>query len=81
MKKTVPVKQAAMEMGLSPQAVKERMKAGIIDIGDVVPAVKTNRKDRQKVGKSERKWRYDIYRPKLDKWLIERGLKDEATKE
>lgn len=75
MKKTVPVKQAAKEMGLSPQAVKERMKLGIIDIGDVVPAVKTGKKKPK--GRSERKYRYDIYRVKLDKWKEERGLLDE----
>lgn len=74
MKKTVPVKQAAKEMGISPEAVKQRMLKGIIDIGDVVPAVK---KKNSKPGRSERKWRYDIYRIKLDRWLMERGLKEE----
>lgn len=77
MKKTVPVKQAAKEMGISPEAVKQRMLKGIIDIGDVVPAVKNKN---SKPGRSERKWRYDIYRIKLDKWLVERGLKEEENR-
>ncbi|MDE6314047.1 MAG: hypothetical protein K2M46_10620 [Lachnospiraceae bacterium] len=75
MKKAISVDQAANEMGISPQAVRERMKRGLVDLGDVVPIME--RKGRKK-SQSSQKYRYYIYRNKLDKWLIERGLKDSS---
>ena len=37
---TVTVAQAAKELNLAPQGVREYMKRGLIDIGDVLPAVR-----------------------------------------
>lgn len=54
---TVTVLQAAKELGLAPQGVREYMKRGLIDIGDVLPAL---------TGKGNR---YKIYRAKLDRHL------------
>lgn len=53
----VTVKQAAHELNLAPQGVREYMKRGLIDIGDVLPSIN---------GKG---FRYRIYRAKLDKHL------------
>lgn len=53
----VSVTQAARELGLAPQGVREYMKRGLIDIGDVLPAIR---------GKG---YRYKIYRSKLNKHL------------
>ena len=39
MSERVTVKQAAKELGLAPQGVREYMKRGLIDIGDVLPAI------------------------------------------
>lgn len=55
----VSLAQAARELGLAPQGVREYMKKGLIDIGAVVPAASGR-------GKSKR---YLIYRDKLDKFL------------
>ena len=57
----VPVEQAARELGLAPQGVREYMKRGLIDIGDVLPAIR---------GKG---YRYKIYRAKLDKHIGKDG--------
>lgn len=54
----VTVEQAAKEMGIAPQGVREYMKRGLIDIGVVLPAING--------GKTQR---YLIYRDKLDKHL------------
>ncbi len=57
MSERVTVEQAAHEMGLAPQGVREYMKRGLIDIGVVLPAVQGGTK------------RYVIFRSKLDKFL------------
>lgn len=59
MTQRVTVQQAAKELGLAPQGVREYMKRGLIDIGDVLPAIQ---------GKGKTK-RYVIYREKLDRYL------------
>lgn len=55
----VPVIQAAKELGMAPQGVREYMKRGLIDIGVVLPAVK----------KGAATHNYIIMRDKLDKVL------------
>lgn len=59
MTERVSVQQAAKELGLAPQGVREYMKRGLIDIGEVLPTV-------QGKGKTNR---YLICRKKLDKFL------------
>lgn len=59
MTQRVTVQQAAKELGLAPQGVREYMKRGLIDIGDVLPALS---------GKGNTN-RYVIYRDKLDRYL------------
>ena len=58
MSERVSLKQAAAELGMSPQGVRECMKRGLIDIGVVLPNIK---------GKGKRQ--YFIYRDKLDRVL------------
>jgi len=53
----VSVQQAAKELGMNPQGVREYMKRGLIDIGLVVPSL---------TGDGNR---YIIMREKLDKVL------------
>lgn len=53
---TVTVEQAAKELGLCEQGVREYMKRGLIDIGIVLPSAK---------GKTTR-YKYIIFREKLD---------------
>lgn len=53
----VPLPEAAKELGMSQQALREHMKRKVIDIGYVLPSVKGNRKN------------YLIYRDKLDRYL------------
>lgn len=55
----VPVTQAAKEIGIAPQGLREYMKRGLIDIGVVVPSLN---------GKGNTN-RYLISRSKLDKYL------------
>lgn len=62
----MPLMQAAKELGLSPQGVREYMKRGLIDIGIVVPSASGNGKIK----------RYLIYREKLDK-VLGKGGSDE----
>lgn len=50
----VPLPQAAKELGMAPQGLREYMKRGLIDVGEVLPALN---------GKT---LRYHIYRDKLD---------------
>lgn len=58
----VPLPQAAAELGMSAQGLREYMKKGIIDIGEVLPAANGGE------GK-----RYHIFRDKLDRYMgIER---------
>lgn len=57
MSERVTVEQAARELGLAPQGVREYMKRGLIDIGVVLPAVQGEKK------------RYVIFRSKLDRFL------------
>lgn len=54
----VPTAQAAAEMGMSIQGMREYMKKGLIDIGEVLPAANGGN------GK-----RYHVYRDKLDRYL------------
>ena len=54
----VPLLQAAKELGLSPQGLREYMKRGLIDIGMVLPSTASGKTDR-----------YLIFRDKLDKVL------------
>lgn len=55
----VSIKQAAKELGMSPQAVREHMRRGLFDLGDYIPKDKTGKKTDE----------YHVYRPKLDKHL------------
>lgn len=57
----VTLAQAAIELGMAPQGVREYMKRGLIDIGDVLPAINSKSK--------KPKFRYHIYREKLDRHL------------
>lgn len=54
----VPTKQAAAELGMSVQGMREYMKRGLIDIGAVLPAANG--------GECKR---YLVYRDKLDRYL------------
>lgn len=53
----VPTAQAAAELGMSIQGLREHMKRGLIDIGVVLPAVSGNG------------FRYHVYRDRLDRHL------------
>lgn len=53
----VALPEAAKELGMSQQAVREHMKRKVIDIGYVLPGIEGERKS------------YLIYRDKLDKFL------------
>lgn len=59
MSERVSVLDAARELGCGPQAVREHMKRGIWDLGEVIPP--------EKLGKKT--WGYYIYRSKLDRIL------------
>lgn len=63
-KQRVPVSQAAKELGMAPQGVREYMKHGLIDIGEVLPSV-TSIKNKG----TKKTLRYHIYRDKLDKQI------------
>ncbi len=54
----VPLPQAAAELGMSQQGLREYMKRGIIDIGEVLPAANG--------GACKR---YHIFRDKLDRYM------------
>lgn len=60
MKQRVGLPDAAKELGVAPQAVREHMKRGLWDLGEVVTNVKPNGKKR---------YRYYIFRPKLDRLI------------
>ena len=53
----VSLSEAAKELGMSKQAVREHMKRKVIDIGYVLPSAEGKRKN------------YLIYRDKLDRFL------------
>ncbi|WP_329808957.1 hypothetical protein [Enterocloster citroniae] len=55
----VKVSDAAKELGMSKQAVREHMRRGLFDIGDYIPKEKTGKKQDE----------FHIYRPKLDKHI------------
>ncbi len=55
----VPLQQAAEELGISAQGVREYMKRGIIDIGAVLP---------NRTGKTVR-YTYLIFRDKLNRYI------------
>ncbi len=57
MSERVSVPQAAKELGLAPQGVREYMKRGLLDIGDVLPSVRGSRQT------------YLIFRDKLDAYI------------
>jgi len=61
----VPIKQAAQELGMSRQAVREHMRRGLFDIGDYIPKERTGKKQDS----------FYVYRPKLDRHLgrIQKG--------
>ena len=59
----VPLLQAAKELGIAPQGLREYMKRGLIDLGMVMP------------GSGKRK-NYLIYRDKLDR-VLGKGLPKE----
>lgn len=61
----VSVAQAAKELGMNAQAVRERMKRKEIDIGDVYKSI-------QKTGRKQT-YQYYIYRSKLDAYISERS--------
>ena len=65
----VSVKDAAKELGMSSQAVREHMRKGLFDIGDYIPKERTGKKQGE----------YHIYRPKLDKHIGR--IHDEVGKE
>lgn len=64
----VSVLDAARELGCGPQAVREHMKRGIWDLGEVIPP--------EKLGKKT--WGYYIYRSKLDR-ILGKELKSETS--
>lgn len=55
----VRLADAAKELGCSQQAVRERMRSGIWDLGDVISPKRSKKKQ----------YSYFIFRPKLDKVL------------
>lgn len=57
----VSVKQAAAEIGITPPAVRERMRRGLLDIGVYIP----------KKALGLRADKFEIYRLKLDRWKRE----------
>ena len=59
MNERVSVSDAAKELGCAAQAVRERMKRGIWDLGEVI----------EPCNMSGKHYCYNIYRPKLDRLL------------
>lgn len=59
MSEKVRLLDAAAELGISQQSVREHMRRGIWDLGEVVPPSKSGKKN----------WEFHIYRPKLNKQL------------
>ena len=62
----VPLVQAARELGIAPQGLREYMKRGLIDLGLVMPSLEGKR------------YNYLIYRDKLDQ-VLGKGLPREET--
>lgn len=58
MSERVPINEAARELGVAPQSVREHMRRGIWDLGAVVPP-------EMKGGR----WGFHVYREKLDRHL------------
>lgn len=54
----VPLEQAAAELGMNPQSLREYMKRGLMDVGVVMPSIN---------GSGRRQ--YFVFRSKLDKYL------------
>lgn len=65
-KERVPLVQAAGELGIAPQGLREYMKRGLIDLGLVMPSLEGKR------------YNYLIYRDKLDQ-VLGKGLPREET--
>ena len=59
MSERIPVNEAAKILGMNPQGVRQQMKAGILDIGRVVPP--TGKKVNHE---------YHVYINKLNKVLV-----------
>ncbi len=62
----VPLVQAARELGIAPQGLREYMKRGLIDLGLVMPSLDGKR------------YSYLIYRDKLNQ-VLGKGLPKEET--
>lgn len=62
----VPLLQAAKELGIAPQGLREYMKRGLIDLGLVMPSLDGKRHS------------YLIYRDKLNQ-VLGKGLPKEET--
>ena len=62
----VPLIQAAKELGIAPQGLREYMKRGLIDLGLVMPSLDGKR------------YSYLIYRDKLNQ-VLGKGLPKEET--
>jgi hypothetical protein len=62
----VPLVQAARELGIAPQGLREYMKRGLIDLGLVMPSLDGKR------------YSYLIYRDKLN-LVLGKGLPKEET--
>jgi predicted transcriptional regulator len=62
----VPLLQAAKELGIAPQGLREYMKRGLIDLGLVMPSLDGKR------------YSYLIYRDKLNQ-VLGKGLPKEET--
>lgn len=60
MKEILTAAEAAREIGCTPQKVRERMKRGLWDLGDVI--------DKNKLGRVEKN-EYNIHRLKLEKFI------------
>lgn len=60
MKEILTAAEAAREIGCTPQKVRERMKRGLWDLGEVI--------DRDKLGRAEKN-EYNIHRHKLEKFI------------
>lgn len=65
----VRLADAAKELGCSQQAVREHMKLGIWDLGEVIPPKRSKKKQ----------YSYYIYRAKLDKILGKEGQAHETA--
>lgn len=61
-KQRVSLLDAAVEIGCAPQALREHMKKGLWDLGEVVPP-----------DRGSKNYRYYVFRRKLDRFLGKEG--------